>query len=103
MNKAVERRIEQLEAKQAQQKQLSNNAARVREATSNTYVWATCYTKTYNEHWQEEGRPSPYEPFPGPDVYPHIPYVFAILDQQRISLFEKSRDMMLSWACVAYL
>jgi hypothetical protein len=98
-----ERRIERVEATLAKKKQLSNNEARVREATSDIYRWVTVYTKTYNEHWQEEGRPSPYEPFPGPDVYPHIPYVFAILDQQRISLFEKSRDMMLSWACVAYL
>jgi hypothetical protein len=73
------------------------------EATRDPYVWATRYTKTYNEHWQEEGRESPYEPFPGPDVYPHIPFVFAAIDACRISLFEKSRDMMLSWACVAYL
>jgi hypothetical protein len=87
----IERRIEELEAKVAKRKRVSNNAARVREATSDPYVWATQYTKTYNEHWQEEGRPSPYEPFPGPDVYPHLPYVFAVIDACRISLFEKSR------------
>jgi hypothetical protein len=98
----IERRIEELEAKVATRKRVSNNDARVREATSDPYVWATQYTKTYNEHWQEEGRPSPYEPFPGPDVYPHLPYVFAAIHLERIMLFEKSRDMMLSWACVAY-
>jgi hypothetical protein len=28
--------------------------------------------------------------------------VFALIELERINLFEKSRDMMLSWACVAY-
>jgi hypothetical protein len=99
----LERRIERLETELAKSERGSNNDARVREATSDTYRWATEYTKTYNEHWQEEGRESPYEPFPGPDVYPHLPFVFALIELHRINLFEKSRDMMLSWACVAYL
>lgn len=56
--------IEKCEAKLAKRKGLSNDAPWVREATSDTYRWCTEHTKTYNEHWQEEGRPSPYEPFP---------------------------------------
>ena len=78
-----------MEAELAKRKRLSNNEALVREATSDPYVWATCYTKTYNEHWQEEGRPSSYEPFPGPDVYPHLPFVFAAIDAERIAWSRK--------------
>ena len=70
------------------------------EATRDTYTWVTKYTKTYNEHWVEEGRPSPLEPFP-PEEY--FEDVFDIMDLRRIIWWEKSRDMMLSWACVAYL
>lgn len=48
----------------------------------------------------EEGRPGPYEPFPQ-DEYFEV--VFDVMKYERISWFEKSRDMMLSWACVAFL
>src|SRR5271166_4194275 len=47
------------------------DSERVKEATKDAYTWATgqssdgeYYTRTKNPHWQEEGRPSPYEPFP---------------------------------------
>ena len=76
--------------------------AQVQEAVRDTYTWVTEYTKTFNEHWQEEGRPSPYEPFPR---YDYLAALFEILDaeSERIIWIEKSRDMMVSWACVAYL
>lgn len=74
--------------------------ARAREATSDPYTWVTRYTETYNEHWVEEGRTSPYEPFP---QWPYFPAAFELLELERIIWWEKSRDMMLSWACVAYL
>jgi hypothetical protein len=73
---------------------------RVSEATSDTFTWVTKYAKTYNEHWIEEGRSDPYEHFPS---YDYFSYVFALIELRRVMWFEKSRDLMLSWACVAYL
>ncbi len=82
----------------------SSNDARAREATQDPYIWATRFTKTWNEHWREEGLPSPYEPFPSESVRPDLLDAFAILDSdERILWWEKSRDMMVSWACVAFL
>ena len=51
--------------------------AEVRDAVRDTYTWVTEYTKTFNEHWVEEGRPSPYEPFPR---YDYLAILFEILD-----------------------
>ena len=75
----------------------------MREATSDVYRWVTQYTETYNPHWMEEGRPSPYETFPPYEEYPHLYDLFQALPLERIHFIEKSRDMMISWACVAYL
>jgi hypothetical protein len=96
------RRIERLEQKQRQRvgKLRSNNDLRIQEAARDPYVWVTRHTKTYNEHWVEEGRPSSYEPFP---QWPYIPEVFDLLQAERIVWLEKSRDMLVSWICVAYL
>jgi hypothetical protein len=63
-------------------------------------LWVTTYTETFNEHWVEEGRPSPYEPFP---ALPYFPALFDLFQAERIVWIEKSRDMMVPWACVAYL
>jgi hypothetical protein len=79
----------------------ARNDTRIQEATNDAYIWATQYTKTYNPHWVEEGRPSPYEPFP--TRWPHIELTFDLLALERIHFIEKSRDMMISWVCVAYL
>jgi hypothetical protein len=73
---------------------------RAQAATRDAFTWLTRYTKTYNQHWQEEGRPSPYEPFP---PHNYLAAVLYFIDQERITWWEKSRDMMLSWACVGYL
>ena len=99
----LKKRIEEVEAGLAKRKRLSNNDPRVREATSDTYRWVTAHTKTYNEHWVEEGRPSPYEPFPDANRYPHLEDLFDLLEAERINWIEKSRDMMISWGCVAFL
>jgi len=72
----------------------------VAKALATPHMWTRYHTRTYNEHWFEEGRERPDEPFPA-KLY--LKYVFACMDLQRISWWEKSRDMMLSWACVAYL
>jgi len=73
---------------------------RVAEAVRDPYTWATEHTETYNQHWVEEGRPSPYERFPRKE---YLEQVFELMGMKRIVWWEKSRDMMLSWACVAYL
>lgn len=77
---------------------------RALEATRDPYVWVTQHAKTYNPHWFVEGRPSPYEPFPPEDVRPDLADMFTLLDSdERIWWWEKSRDLMVSWGCVAYL
>jgi hypothetical protein len=81
-------------------KQRLSDEIRVQQATADTFTWVTQHTKTYNEHWFKEGRPCPEEPFP---PYEYFRHVFDTMDLGRIIWFEKSRDMMLSWACVAYL
>jgi hypothetical protein len=92
-------RIEKLEQTTTEQEQRSRDKARALEATSNPWDWCTKHTKTYNEHWVEEGRPSPYEPFP---PYEYFRDLWDIFDLERITFIEKSRDMMASWTCVAY-
>lgn len=77
---------------------------RAREATRDAYLWVTQYTKTYNEQWKQQGRPNPYEPFPSAAERPDLPVIFELLDSAEPVLWlEKSRTMMDSWACVAYL
>jgi hypothetical protein len=90
------RLISQIQKANAQ----TNNAEFVATALRDATTWTRFHTRTYNEHWQEEGRPHPEEAFPD-DLY--FEYVFACMDSMRIWWWEKSRDMMLSWACVAYL
>jgi len=80
--------------------QVKGNAAWVEQATRDAFTWATRHTETYNEHWKEEGRPSPYEPFPSYDYFRDL---FTVLEDEQIVWIEKSRDLMISWACVAYL
>ncbi len=83
------------------QKNVSNEERqRAADATRDTFHWVTTCAKTYNEHWIEEGRPAPYEHFP---PYPYFQDTFDLIDAERVMWFEKSRDLMLSWACVAYL
>lgn len=94
----VERRaLAQLRRRKNQEK--AGNKARVDAAISDPLDWLQQHTKTYNEHWVEEGRPSPYEPFPHMN---HFRPLFDAFLLERIVLIEKSRDMMVSWACVGY-
>jgi hypothetical protein len=80
--------------------EIKDEAEWVKLATYNAATWTRNHTKTYNEHWQEEGRPGPEEPFPQKN---YLLWAFALMELRRIVFWEKSRDMMLSWACVAYL
>lgn len=75
-------------------------SVRAGKVTRDPYHWVTEYTETFNQHWVEEGRPSPYEPFP---KHAYFVVLFEMCEAERINWFEKSRDMMVSWACVAYL
>jgi hypothetical protein len=72
----------------------------IQKAIRDPYLWVTHHTKTVNEHWREEGRSSPHEPFP-PLAY--FAALFEAFDGERVIWIEKSRDLMVSWACVAYL
>jgi hypothetical protein len=87
-------------SKQRENDAVKDNAGWVARATFNAATWTRYHTKTYNEHWMDEGRPSPNEPFPAEDYFL---YAFAMMEQERITWWEKSRDLMLSWTCVAYL
>lgn len=58
------------------------------------------FTTTFNEHWLDEGRATPNESFPD---LPYFEPVFDALRLLPISLWEKSRDMMMSWSIVGYL
>lgn len=105
---SLETRIKRLEGSELDKERAAKSrhlaaSRRVREATLDVYTWVTQYTETYNPHWVEEGRPSAYEKFPPADQYPHLPHLFEMLPQERIWFIEKSRDMMVSWACVAFL
>ena len=102
---SVERRVKQLEKERRQQEENRKKRTAflspfVQKAFRDPLSWTRYHTKTYNEHWKEEGRPSPLEPFPALEYFEHV---LDILDLGRITLLEKSRDMMLSWVCVAYL
>ena len=79
---------------------MEQTTSSVEEAVRNTYTWVTEHTETFNEHWQVEGRPSAYEHFP---KYEYFANLFDIFDAERLVWIEKSRDLMVSWACVAYL
>src|SRR4051812_931810 len=97
--KSLRRRIDALMSESTRHE--CRNDARLTMAVSDPYRWASEYTQTYNEHWAEEGRPSPYEPFP--QRLPYLKPLFELLELERIVWIVKSRDMMISWACMAYL
>ena len=79
--------------------QVAERDAKAEEATRDPFHWVTERTETYNEHWMEEKRPSPYEKFPRYDYFRDL---FQIFEAEQITWIEKSRDLMVSWACVAY-
>lgn len=74
--------------------------ASVDQATRDPFTWVTKHTRTYNEHWQKEGRPRADEGFPPHD---YLLNLFCLFELRDIVWIEKSRDLMISWACVAYL
>jgi hypothetical protein len=92
----LERREEEIARARSEESSTSTKEleARVRDATGDTWRWLTEFTMTYNQHWVEEGRPSPREPFPNK---PYFRPTLDFIEANRITCVEKSRDMMLSW------
>src|SRR5579864_9559669 len=86
-----------LQQKKKQSQLNERDQAWVAAATRDALTWCTQHTKTYNEHWKEEGRDGPYEKFP---TYDYFRDLFDGIEQEQITWIEKSRDLMISWACV---
>lgn len=102
----LDQRQEDLDRARGDASQLSEGDARqlaekIRYATSSTHRWLTKYTKTYNPHWKEQGKPSAYEPFPD---WPFMPPLFEYIerDDEKVKRIEKSRTMMVTWSLVGY-
>lgn len=70
--------------------------------------WLRNHTKTFDEHWESAGLSGPFNPFPN---YPYFEDVFRFLSQNptisqttsKVRIIAKSRDLMLTWACVGKL
>jgi hypothetical protein len=72
---------------------------KVRAATAAPWVWLSESTKTFNPHWQEEGCSGPFEPFPQKAYFEPM---LQVIDSRKITMWEKSRDMMVTWGIVGY-
>lgn len=79
---------------------MRQRSSQVQDAMRHPYTWVREHTQTWNEHWVVEKRPTPYEPFPD---WPYFEPLFDMFMAERITWLEKSRDMLVSWGCVAYL
>jgi hypothetical protein len=99
------RRVQQAQEERARSQQKVSDTSdletqrRVREATATPWRWLSQSTKTFNPHWQEEGCHSPYEPFPDK---PYFEPMLETIHASKISFWEKSRDMMVTWGIVGY-
>ena len=58
----LEARIEALEERERRRPSQADKAF-AKRATRDTFEWVTKHTRTYNEHWQKEGRPRPDEQY----------------------------------------
>lgn len=99
------RRLQMAEEERARSQQKVSETSdletqrRVREATMTPWRWLSQNTKTFNPHWQEEGCSGPFEPFPNK---PYFEPVLDVIHGQKISFWEKSRDLMITWSIVGY-
>lgn len=82
--KALGRRIEALRSETTRSH--GCDSARLGAAVSDVYHWATEYTQTYNQHWVEEGRSAPCEPFP------QHPYFVAVFEASILSALPGGRN-----------
>lgn len=98
-------KVQQIQEERARSQQKASSTSdedvqrRVREATATPWRWLSTSTKTFNPHWQEEGCNSPFEPFPNK---PYFEPVLDFIHREKISFWEKSRDMMVTWGIVGY-
>jgi hypothetical protein len=98
-------RVNQIEEERARSQQKASATSdeetqrRVREATATPWRWLSTSTKTFNPHWQEEGCNSPFEPFPNK---PYFEPMLDLIHAEKITFWEKSRDMMVTWGIVGY-
>jgi hypothetical protein len=95
--KKLKQELQEQETRDKTQSEI--NKLQLREIKRDPFFWATEFTQTYNEHWMEEGRPSPYEAFP---PYSYFDELFQLMLRLRILWIEKSRDMMITWLCIAF-
>jgi hypothetical protein len=61
--------------------------------------WAWNWTQTFDEHWLDKGLDGPYHAFPR---LPYMPWLFNLMLTSKILFIPKSREMMVSWATVAF-
>lgn len=61
--------------------------------------WATTFTQTFDEHWHDKQFSGPFRPFPR---LPYMPFLFSRMATKPVLCVPKSREMMVSWALVAY-
>ncbi len=79
--KAARKRRE-LEQGRRQAQPNQEDQAFIEQATRDPYTWVTEHTETYNQHWVEEQRPSPYETFP-PEESADFEAMFELLVSKR--------------------
>src|SRR5580704_9146320 len=70
---------DRLASEQTKSDAVKDDAGWVEEATKDTFTWVTQHTKTYNEHFREEGRPCAEEAFPPLDYFRDL---FEVFDRE---------------------
>jgi hypothetical protein len=60
--------------------------------------WLQNHTNTFDEHWKQK-KSAPYARFPR---LPYMPKLFELMHKERRLFLPKSRDMLVSWAAVAF-
>jgi len=101
----VRKKIEQLEAEKRRSSSRSkanptNQNADTLMKVSDVLRWLQSHTKTHDPHWRDDGAKSPYRPFPDK---PYFRPILDALKREDVVFCVKSRDLMMSWLCVAYL
>lgn len=88
------------EARRAHVAKAQRDRTIVEASVADPLIWLQQHTRTKDNHWREAGKDSPYQPFPDKGYFAPI---LAAFESEPVTFVEKSRDMMLSWACVGYL
>jgi hypothetical protein len=96
----VEETLRAVNQRSVKEKPLDDS--RVQAAIADPFTWVTQYAKRFDEHWGEKGLETPCQHFP---AYDYICQTFALIELERITWIEKSRDLMVSldYCCVLHL